>query len=76
MKEERPIYQPIDIEKKDKNVEKFDAKNAENGDLLANLLAEIIVENLVRKYRGKYGSVSFKDASEVPDRLKKENKKQ
>ncbi|EHQ25461.1 hypothetical protein [Mucilaginibacter paludis] len=70
MDKEIAIYQPVDIEKKYEDVEKNGTENAENSDQLANLIAEIIVENLVRKYRGKYNQVSFKDASEVPDRLK------
>lgn len=69
-KEEMPIYQHDNIDKKNGDVDKKAPKNSDKSDKLVNLIAQIVFENLLLKYRGKYSEVSFKKASETPERLK------
>lgn len=69
-KKELTIYQQDNIEKKNSDVDKSVSVNSLKNDELVNLIAEIVFENLLLKYRGRYTGVSFKKASETPERLK------
>lgn len=69
-KKELAIYQQDSIEKKNSDVDKKTTENSLKNDELVNLIAKIVFENLLLKYRGKYTGVSFKKASETPERLK------